>query len=117
MELQYPPYFKKNIFSVVSNANFALEILILKKNFYFSEKSYIITIKLLNSRVFRMGNFWNNVLRYPRFFISSVAGLIIIILTPFKNLFKIRKLRFLLVLFLLLILALLASIIINMTAL
>jgi hypothetical protein len=67
--------------------------------------------------VFRMNNFWNNVLRYPRFFISSVAGLIIIILTPIKNLFKIRKLRFFLVIFLLLFIAILYGVIVNMTAL
>jgi hypothetical protein len=67
--------------------------------------------------VFRMNNFWNNVLRYPRFFISSVAGLIIIILTPVKNLFKIRKLRFFLVIFLLLFIAILYGVIVNMTAL
>ena len=64
-----------------------------------------------------MNNFWNNVLRYPRFFISSVAGLIVIILTPFKNLFKIRKLRFFLVIFFLLAIGLLYSVIVNMTAL
>jgi hypothetical protein len=64
-----------------------------------------------------MNNFWNNVLRYPRFFISSVAGLIIVILTPFKNLFKIRKLRIFLVIFFLLFIAILYSVIINMTAL
>jgi hypothetical protein len=64
-----------------------------------------------------MNNFWNNVLRYPRFFISSVAGLIIIILTPIKNLFKIRKLRFFLVIFLLLFIAILYGVIVNMTAL
>ena len=64
-----------------------------------------------------MNNFWNNVLRYPRFFISSVAGLIIIILTPFKNLFKIRKLRIFLVIFFLLFIAILYGVIINMTAL
>ena len=40
-----------------------------------------------------MNDFWNNVSRYPRFFISSLAGLILIILAPFKNLFKIKKLR------------------------
>jgi hypothetical protein len=67
--------------------------------------------------VFRMNNFWNNVLRYPRFFISSVAGLIIIILKPIKNLFKIRKLRFFLVIFLLLFIAILSGVIVNMTAL
>jgi hypothetical protein len=64
-----------------------------------------------------MNNFWNNVLRYPRFFISSVTGLIIIILTPIKNLFKIRKLRFFLVIFLLLFIAILYGVIVNMTAL
>ena len=40
-----------------------------------------------------MNNFWNNIARYPRFFISSVAGLLLIILTPFKNLFKKRNSR------------------------
>jgi hypothetical protein len=64
-----------------------------------------------------MENFWNNVLRYPRFFISSVAGLIIIILTPFKNLFKIRKLRIFLVVFFIVVLGFLYTIIANMTAL
>jgi hypothetical protein len=67
--------------------------------------------------VFRMNNFWNNVVRYPRFFISSVAGLVIVILTPFKNLFKIRKLRIFLVIFFLLFVAILYSVIINMTGL
>ena len=49
-----------------------------------------------------MNNFWNNIFRYPRFFISSVTGLILVILTPFKNLFKIPKLRIFLILFLIL---------------
>ena len=35
-----------------------------------------------------MNDFWNNILRYPRFFISSVSGLILVILTPFINLVK-----------------------------
>lgn len=43
-----------------------------------------------------MNDFWENILRYPRFFISSVIGLILIILAPFKNLFKIPKFRILL---------------------
>lgn len=64
-----------------------------------------------------MENFWNNVLRYPRFFISSVVGLITIILTPFKNLFKIRKLRIFVIGFFIIVLALLYAIIANMTAL
>nr|QUS63650.1 hypothetical chloroplast RF33 [Haslea silbo]QUS63854.1 hypothetical chloroplast RF33 [Haslea silbo] len=40
-----------------------------------------------------MNDFWVNISRYPRFFISSVAGLILVILAPFKNLFKIKKFR------------------------
>ena len=40
-----------------------------------------------------MSDFWNNISRYPRFFISSLAGLILVIISPFKNLFKIKKLR------------------------
>ena len=40
-----------------------------------------------------MEDFWNNISRYPRFFISSIVGLILIIITPLKNLFKIKKLR------------------------
>jgi hypothetical protein len=46
-----------------------------------------------------MNNFWTNIIRYPRFFISSMIGLILIILRPFKNLFKIPKLRWLVLLF------------------
>jgi hypothetical protein len=44
-----------------------------------------------------MNNFWTNILRYPRFFISSLAGLILVILTPLRNLFKIPKLRIFLI--------------------
>jgi uncharacterized membrane protein YcfT len=47
-----------------------------------------------------MNDFWNNISRYPRFFISSLAGLILVILAPFKNLFKIKKFRFILPFFL-----------------
>nr|YP_010595012.1 hypothetical protein PKF95_pgp021 [Stephanopyxis turris]WAJ57747.1 hypothetical protein [Stephanopyxis turris] len=47
-----------------------------------------------------MNDFWNNIFRYPRFFISSFTGLILIILTPFKNLLKTPKLRLVLFLFL-----------------
>jgi len=46
-----------------------------------------------------MNNFWSNIVRYPRFFISSMVGLILIILTPFRNLFKTPKLRSFLILF------------------
>jgi hypothetical protein len=40
-----------------------------------------------------MNDFWTNISRYPRFFISSLVGLILVILAPFRNLFKIKKLR------------------------
>lgn len=46
-----------------------------------------------------MNNFWSNIFRYPRFFISSVTGLILVILTPFKNLFKKRNLRIFIIIF------------------
>ncbi|EED86148.1 predicted protein [Thalassiosira pseudonana CCMP1335] len=45
-----------------------------------------------------MNNFWTNIVRYPRFFISSMIGLILIILTPFRNLFKTPKLRWFVIL-------------------
>jgi hypothetical protein len=64
-----------------------------------------------------MNNFWNNILRYPRFFISSVTGLILVILTPFKNLFKIPRLRIFAILFLLVFILSLYFIIKNMIAL
>ena len=40
-----------------------------------------------------MNDFWNNISRYPRFFVSSLIGLILIIVTPFRNLFKIPRFR------------------------
>jgi hypothetical protein len=64
-----------------------------------------------------MNNFWTNVLRYPRFFISSLIGLILVILTPFRNLFKIPKLRILLIISIILILLGVYFIVLNMTAL
>lgn len=38
-----------------------------------------------------MDEFWKNIIRYPRFFISSLAGLILIILRPIINLFKVKS--------------------------
>nr|BDA97515.1 hypothetical protein [Cryptomonas sp. NIES-345]BDA98476.1 hypothetical protein [Cryptomonas sp. NIES-1327] len=35
-----------------------------------------------------MSDFWENVLKYPRFFISSMLGLVLIISGPFLNLLK-----------------------------
>nr|YP_010283055.1 hypothetical protein MKU15_pgp136 [Nitzschia traheaformis]ULD15819.1 hypothetical protein [Nitzschia traheaformis] len=64
-----------------------------------------------------MNDFWNNISRYPRFFISSLVGLILVILTPFKNLFKVPKFRILLILLSLTIVSLLYLIIRNMVGL
>lgn len=64
-----------------------------------------------------MNDFWNNVLRYPRFFFSSLAGLILVILAPFKNLFKIPKLRILGIISIALVLIFFSIIIRNMVAL
>lgn len=35
-----------------------------------------------------MFNFWENIARYPRFFISAMLGLTLIITTPFQGLLK-----------------------------
>ena len=64
-----------------------------------------------------MNDFWNNISRYPRFFISSLAGLILVILAPFRNLFKIEKFRIILPVFFLLFIVILYNIIVNMTGL
>jgi len=64
-----------------------------------------------------MNNFWSNIIRYPRFFISSMIGLILIILTPFRNLFKTPKLRLFLILFSLVFILSLYFIIRNMVGL
>ena len=64
-----------------------------------------------------MSDFWNNILRYPRFFISSLAGLILVILAPFRNLFKIKKFRIILPIFIVLFIVVIYFIIANMTAL
>ena len=64
-----------------------------------------------------MNDFWSNISRYPRFFISSLAGLILIILTPFRNLLKIKKFRIFFPLVLVGFLASLYFILANMTGL
>ena len=64
-----------------------------------------------------MNEFWNNISRYPRFFISSVSGLLLIILTPLRNLLKTEKFRLLTIFSLIAFLILLFLIIINMTGL
>ena len=64
-----------------------------------------------------MNDFWNNISRYPRFLISTLIGLILVILTPFRNLVKIKKFRIFLPIFFLLFLAVLYSILTSMTGL
>lgn len=64
-----------------------------------------------------MNDFWNNISRYPRFFITSVAGSILVIVTPFKNLFKIKKLRLFVIMGFILSVGILYLIILNMTGL
>ena len=64
-----------------------------------------------------MNNFWKNITRYPRFFVSSLIGLILIILTPFRNLFKVPKLRLFLIFSISLIIFIIYNILINMIGL
>jgi uncharacterized membrane protein len=64
-----------------------------------------------------MSNFWTNLSRYPRFFISSMAGLILVILAPFRNLFKIKKFRILVPILLVLFIIILYLILTSMTGL
>ena len=73
--------------------------------------------KRIDRKIEFMNDFWNNISRYPRFFISSLAGLILVILTPFKNVLKIPKLRILVSLIILLFVFVLFIIIRNMVAL
>jgi len=64
-----------------------------------------------------MNNFWTNIVRYPRFFIGSMIGLVLVIITPFRNLFKTPKLRLFLILFSLVFILSLYFIIRNMVGL
>jgi hypothetical protein len=64
-----------------------------------------------------MNNFWENILRYPRFFISSLAGLILVLLSPLKNFLKTTKSRIILVGFIVTFFLIIFLIIKNMTGL
>jgi len=64
-----------------------------------------------------MNDFWKNIARYPRFFISSLVGLILVILAPFRNLLKIKKFRFILPIVIILLFVTLYEILISMTGL
>lgn len=35
-----------------------------------------------------MLNFWENITRYPRFFVSATVGLFLILLSPFRKLLR-----------------------------
>ena len=39
-----------------------------------------------------MNDFWTNIIRYPKFFITSLLGLILIIIKPFIKFLKTSKL-------------------------
>ena len=43
-----------------------------------------------------MANFWENIARYPKFFFSSLAGLVIIITSPIRKLSKNSSVLFIL---------------------
>lgn len=64
-----------------------------------------------------MDDFWSNVSRYPRFFISSLAGLILIILTPFRNLLKVKKFQVILSVVILALIVFLYNILLKMAGL
>jgi hypothetical protein len=64
-----------------------------------------------------MNDFWSNIARYPRFFISSVAGLILVILAPFRNLVKIKKFKFIIPIGLIVVITILYKILASMTGL
>ena len=64
-----------------------------------------------------MSDFWNNISRYPRFFISSMIGLVLVILAPIKNLLKVPTLRIVLILFFILFTGFLYFILRSMTGL
>ena len=64
-----------------------------------------------------MNDFWNNISRYPRFFISSVVGLILVIIAPFRNLFKIKKFRLIVPTVFILFIVILYNILAKMTGL
>ena len=78
--------------------------------------NYTIIIVKINIQL-NMSDFWTNLSRYPRFFISSMAGLILVILAPFRNLFKIKKFRIFVPIILILFLIILYLILTNMTGL
>ena len=61
-----------------------------------------------------MSDFWNNISRYPRFFVSSLVGSVLVILAPFKNLVKIPKFQSLVIIGFIIFLTLLYAIVLKM---
>ena len=78
--------------------------------------NYTIIIVKINIQL-NMSDFWTNLSRYPRFFISSMAGLILVILAPFRNLLKIKKFRIFVPILLVLVIVILYLILTKMTGL
>lgn len=62
-------------------------------------------------------NFWNNITRYPRFFISSMIGLFLVIITSLLKIFKDipdKKVLFILFLLVFAIIMLILSLMLNL---
>jgi hypothetical protein len=62
-------------------------------------------------------NFWNNIIRYPRFFISSMIGLFLVIITSLLKIFKDipdKKVLFILFLLVFAIIILILSLMLNL---
>lgn len=62
-------------------------------------------------------NFWNNIMRYPRFFISSMIGLFLVIITSLLKIFKDipdKKVLFVLFLLVFVILMFILSLMLNL---
>ena len=64
-----------------------------------------------------MNDFWKNIIRYPRFLITSLTGLILIITRPFQNLFKTPQLRIFSILLIFLIFLIISTIVKSMVGL
>ena len=60
-----------------------------------------------------MNDFWTNIIRYPRFFITSLLGLILIIIKPFIKVLKTSKLSIFFIIFILILIISLYNILIN----
>nr|ATN40670.1 hypothetical protein [Gomphoneis minuta var. cassieae] len=64
-----------------------------------------------------MNDFWNNISRYPRFFVSSMVGLVFVILTPVKTLVKVKKFQSIVIIGFIVIFIILYKVLLTMTGL